>query len=459
MSQAKYLVNINLMGSSIKSTARYWAFQAIARVEGDNAYTDLVLSSLLDKSRNFTKDQAAINEIVKGVITWKLLLDWIAKSFLNKPESIPQDIIWLLWLGIYQIKFLNTPDFAAVNETVELAKALRLHKWTRLINAVLRNTIRNANSIQLPDKEKDPVRFLSVSQSHPEWLIEHWLDEFGFKKTESLCIANNKVPNVSIRINPVKTSGEHVERILQENQFSYKKSKLPGFYRIAQMDSAIFRGMINDGLITVQDESAALVSLLVDPQPQSVIFDLCAAPGGKTTHLAELSKDAAVIVAGDLNHARAGLVRKTANRLGVNSINTLISDALHFPAKEADCVLVDAPCSGLGVLRKKPDLRWNKTNTDISLLNVIQKNILQHAAQLVKNGGTLVYSTCTIEKKENENIIFDFLEKNPNFGIQNLETNALLNRFLTKDKMIRTWPDRDNMDGSFSVKLKKIKGI
>ncbi len=443
------------MGSSIKSTARYWAFQAIARIEGDNAYTDLVLSSLLDKSRKFTKEQAAINEIVKGVITWKLLLDWIAKSFLNKPESIPQEIIWLLWLGIYQIKFLNTPDFAAVNETVELAKALRLPKWTRLINAVLRNTIRNADSVQLPDKDKEPVKFLSVSQSHPEWLIEHWLDEFGFKKTESLCKANNKVPNVSIRINPIKTTGEHVERLFQENQFNYKKSKLPGFYRISQMDSAVFRRMINDGLITVQDESAGLVSLLVDPQPQELIFDLCAAPGGKTTHLAELCKDAAVIIAGDLNSARTGLVRKTAQRLGLNSINTMTSDALHFPAKEADCVLVDAPCSGLGVLRKKPDLRWNKSNADISSLNTIQKNILHHAAQLVKNGGTLVYSTCTIEKRENENIIFDFLEKNPNFSLQNLETNTLLNRFLTKEKMIRTWPDQDNMDGSFSVKLIK----
>ena len=431
------------------------AYEALQRVEQEGAYADIILANLTDDEQIKSNDKALLNELVRGTIRWKKKLDWIVNQFWKDDKQImPEPIRWILWLGLYQLLFLNkVPSFAAVNESVELAKPRVGRKWGSVVNGILRSYLRSADSIRYPDRRNNPVLALAVSKSHPEWLIRRWIERFGFDKTSLLCDANNLAPLIAVRHNPLKGTFADFENLLKVKRVTFVRSVIPGFLRISEMASAVREELLASGWLTIQDESAGLVSLLANPKANEIIFDLCAAPGGKSTHLAELTYDQAIVVAADSNVSRINLVRSAKKRLQLKSVQIVAADAGHFPAHSADTVILDAPCSGLGVLRKKPDLRWRRKPKEISELSSLQTELLQRASALVKKGGILVYSTCTTEPEENEQVINAFLERNGHFALLSEFPNTIPRSVITPEGYIRTWPHAQQMDGSFAVRM------
>jgi len=439
-----------------RKSARHWAYLAISRIEADQAYSDLILSHVFEQQFFSDKDRGFINELVRGTVRWKKKLQWILSQLLKDPAKVPEQIKWILWLGLYQIIYMSrTPDFAAVNESVKLTKKLNYMKWVRLVNGVLRTFLRNPQEIKYPNPKQEPVKYLAVVHSQPEWLVERWIDQFGYEQTEQLCMAFNKPPVVTVRPNTLKISLKEFEKMLRENQFVYELSKVKDYYRLIKINSEKYRQLLQDGLMTVQDESAGLVALLAAPEHEQIVCDLCSAPGGKSMHLAELTEDKLSIISGDINFSRSKLVKNAKERLQLSAVNVVVADANNFPVNKADLVILDAPCSGLGVLAKKPDLRWQRKPTSMRLLVKLQNELLQNAARLVKNKGFLVYSTCTIDKEENENVILNFVKHHPEFSVCNPDTTLISKDFITGDSMVRTWPHQHQMDGSFAVKLQK----
>jgi len=445
---------MNRHSSTEKQSVRALAFSAIQRIEADKAYTDIVLSHLFSGDLSH-HDKAFLSELVRGTIRWKKNLDWIVDQLLRTSNKVPEQLRWILWLGLYQIRLMSrVPNFAAVNESVTLAKKFVGQKWAGVVNGVLRSFIRNPTGIKYPSMNSNPVKSLALRKSYPEWLIRRWINQLGIEETQQLCDAFNEAPSLSVRINSLQTNAETFEDLLHKRKIEYKKSIVRDFYVLKKLPFDLQTELLDAGLITIQDESAGLPGLLLAPKPGEIIFDLCAAPGGKSFHAAELANDSARIVSGDINISRIDLLKKTKMRLGIHSVQLIAADAKHFPAASADKVLLDAPCSGLGVMRKKPDLRWRKSEEGIRELVFLQRKLLKEAARLLKPGGHLIYSTCTMAPEENENMIHEFLQNNPQF-----ETPSTLNRFIpqvvTSDGFIKTWPHRHNMDGSFAAIMVK----
>lgn len=444
------------MNAARPKSPRALATTAITRIEGDGAFTDIVLSHILDSSDLAERDRAFVSEIVRGTIRWKKRLDWIVDQlFTGKKSNLPKEVRWLLWQALYQIEFTNVPPFAAVNETINLARAQKLYRWTGVMNGILRTFLRAPDKITFPHPDKNPVQYIVVTQSHPEWLVERWIHQFGMEKTKAFCQANNTAPELSVRVHQLKNSCADFERLLTENKVEFEKSIVPGFYRILSIGFKLRTAWLNDGLMTIQDQSAGLPGLLASPQPGQIVADLCAAPGGKSTHMAELMANQGILLSGDLNPKRAGLIKQAAYRLGLKIVHALAADANAFPVQRADVVLLDAPCSGFGVIRKKPDVRWRKTPDDLAGLHDLQRAFIQNASRLVRKNGALVYSTCTIDPEENENIVDWFLKENTEFVRAEIDKKTIPHEFITDRGFIRTWPDMHNMDGSFAAKMIK----
>jgi len=361
-----------------------------------------------------------------------------------------------LRVALYQIQFLNrVPHAAAVNEAVEFIKRLRGQKVADLVNAVLRNIIRNIDNIRYPDPAEDRIRHLSVVESHPTWMTRRWVERYGFDEAKRLMAANNQIPDLSLRINRLKTELDRFTAILDQHQVEYTRSKyLPSFIRVKHMSGIGGSELFQQGQFAVQDESAGLAVMLLEPTPGDRILDLCAAPGGKTTFIGELLKNEGKIVAVDRYESRLNLVKSACTRLGVTNVEFLTADAATLDIPPGDKVLVDAPCSGLGTLSKKPDAKWMREPEDIAKLVVLQNGILEHAAQLVKPGGILVYSTCTIEPEENAVLIQDFLKRHPEFRLESAAT-IVSPELVTAEGYVQTFQHVHGMDGSFSARLRK----
>ena len=445
------------MPAAQKRTPRFAAHTAVSRIERDNAYTDIVLSHILERTPFEKRDRAFITELVRGTIRWKKRFDWIIDQlFTGKKNQMPDEVRWLLWQGLYQLEFMNVPAFAAVNECVKLARSQKQHRWSGVINGILRSFIRHPEAVTFPDVTRNPVSYLAVTESHPEWMVKHFLSHFGFEKTQAICRANNRAPDLSVRVNDLNSSAAELVHVLAQHNAIFSESVVPGFYRITDINYDLRSQLLAEGKITVQDESAGLVGLLVNPKPGQIVADVCAAPGGKATHLAELMRNQGVILCGDLKRVRVGLIKKAAERLNVACLFPVVADAGFFPVRHVDIVLLDAPCSGLGVIRKKPDVRWKKVPADLSDLVDIQRRLIQNVSTCLKKGGVLVYSTCTINPEENEKIIDEFLGNNPDFSLVHARTQKrVAKEFITDRGFIRTWPHEQRMDGSFAAKLIK----
>lgn len=444
-------------GKSLYSGPRGIAVKILNRVERTDSYLDKVLDIELKGPDLADLDKGLLTEIVHGVLRWQNRLDWVLNGFSHGNFAKSEiNVKNTLRVSLYQILFLDrVPQSAAVNEGVEFIKRIRGEKPAGLVNAVLRNIIRNIEGIRYPLAEEDPVQHLAVYYSHPHWVVRRWLARFGFEETKKLLIASNERPPLSLRINKLRTEPGVFLRQLEQLGIAYTGSshidyfvRVKALARIGQME--LFR----NGLFTIQDESAALPCLLLAPKPGERVIDLCAAPGGKTTNLAELMKNEGEVIAVDKYEAKLNLIKVSCERLGLRNVRLQAADATTLESEVADRVLLDVPCSGLGVLSKKPDIKWKRDVADLIKLTRIQSDLLENAARLVKRGGVLVYSTCTTEPEENQGIIKAFLARHPEFSLD--PAGAFVNGDLvTTDGFVETFPHRHTMDGSFAARLVK----
>ncbi len=434
---------------------RQLVIKLLDRLECSNAYADLLLNKVLTKLGLSEVDKSLIQEIFLGVIRWRNRLDWIIKNiYRGSIEKAPRFIRYILQIGLYQLLFMDKiPAYAAIDETVKLAKQKGGPYWARKVNAILRSFQRNANQISFPDLSTNPVKHISVYYSHPEWLVARWINRFGITETISLCEENNSNPVLSLRANSLKISAQELQNHLSHfNLLSTRSTNVDYFILTKSLPDLNQFQPFQQGLFSIQDVSAGLACLLLNPEPGDKIVDLCAAPGGKTTFLAELTNDQASILAIDLNKSRLKLIWQNLNRLGLQSVQLVQGDGTQLVCKEVDKVIVDAPCSGLGVLSKRVDLRWKRTPEQIDELTDLQSRLLNNAANMVKPEGVIVYCTCTIEPAENEYIVEKFLHENKNFHLDPA-SNYVPEQVTNSYGYVYTFPHRHKMDGSFSARL------
>lgn len=436
------------------------AVKILNRLERTDSYLDKLLDIELKSDELNDLDKRFLSELTHGVVRWKTRLDYILEHFCkNRFAMQDPNIRNAMRVALYQILFLTKiPHAAAVNEAVEFVKRIRGQKSANLVNAVLRNIIRNLNKLPTPDSESDPVQYLSIMYAHPSWIVKRWVERYGVYETEQLLSANNERPVIAVRANLLKTSVSELARLFDERGIKYTKSKyLEDFLRVGHLSGIYNLDLFNQGYFSIQDESAGLVVKLLDPKPGEIIVDLCSAPGGKTTYIGELMRNAGKIIAVDKYEHRLNLVRQSCERIGLTNVEFVVEDAtvVNFEGG-VDKVLVDAPCSGLGVIRKKPDIKWQREPNDIKNLTKIQLELLETASKLVKNGGVIVYSTCTIEPEENIEIVKSFLDKHSEFKIEDAR-NYLPVDVVTNDGYMETFPHKHDIDGGFAVRLIKVK--
>lgn len=427
------------------------------RVERTDSYLDKLLEAELRSGELNDFDKALLMEIVHGVLRWQSKLDWVLNGFFHgnfaKAEVTVRNT---LRAALYQILFLDkVPDHAAVNEAVDFIKRIRGDKAGGLVNGVLRNIIRNKEGIHYPDVQNDAALYLSTMYSFPLWMVKRWMNRFGFYETEKLLEAQNQKPGLTLRVNTMKTSIEDFRKMFDLQNITYEASSfLPMFMRTTNLTNISNSEIFRRGFFTIQDESAGMAANLLDVKPGERVIDLCSAPGGKTTFFGEVMKNQGTIVAVDKYQTRLNLVRSSCERLGITNVELVAADAAEYQTEPADKILIDAPCSGLGVLSKKPDIKIKREMRDINEVVKIQEQLLNNAATLLKPGGALVYSTCTIEPEENFIVVKRFLSGHPEFEIDHAAKFGN-EQLVSPDGFIETFPHRNGVDGSFAIRLIK----
>jgi 16S rRNA (cytosine967-C5)-methyltransferase len=415
------------------SPARRTAFDILREVEA-GAFSSILLAAQEPKLKPV--DRALTHELVLGVLRWQLWLDKLIERFTKRRvESLDLPVRLALRLGLYQLRFLTrVPAPAAVNESVNLVRSAKVSSAAAFVNAVLRRAIREADFDPASDVT-DPIEKLAVKTSHPRWLVRRWVEEFGREEAEAFARANNLVPPTAFRV--LDKDESRIFDGLREVGGVVEASKVAkGAWRVSGA-TALVRELAGEGKIYLQDEASQLVAQTVDLQPGERVLDLCAAPGGKTTLMAKRAEDGALIVASDISERRLETVIKSNALQKLKSIKSVVLDAaqpLPFANSVFDRILLDAPCSGTGTLRRNPEIRWRISESDIAELAAQQKVFLNHAARVLKPGGQLVYSTCSVERDENEDVIAAFVESHGDFQLQ---------------KTSRTWPHREGTDGFF----------
>jgi len=433
--------------SNPASAARLAAFDILMRV-AEGAYASVLLAAR--ESELKPVDRALCYELVLGVLRRQLWLDRLIEHYASrKVAELDVAVVVVLRLGLYQLRFLSRiPDSAAVNESVNLIHSARLRSAGGLVNAVLRRATREPQT-DPTSNINDPVERLSVATSHPSWLIERWTKAFGVEETEAFARANNEPAPLAFRVvNSRAQEADVCERLRQSGAELVPSTITTGAWRVTGAGSLLAE-LASTGQVYLQDEASQLVAGLLDVRPGQRVLDLCAAPGSKTTQIADLSQDSAVIVAADLYRHRLNTVVSSAQLQGLRSIHCVALDGLHpLPFSEAsfDRVLVDAPCSGTGTLRRNPEIRWRISPADIQDLSGRQKQLLFNASRAVRPGGRLIYSTCSVEPDENEAVVQAFLENNETFGLARLPLTTSL---ITSFGAARTWPHREGTDGFF----------
>lgn len=441
------------------SPARSAAFDILSRVAKEGAYASVLIASLSDSLSR--EDRSLAQEIVLGVLRWQLSLDALIERYSGRLITRLDDAVLIaLRMGLYQLRNLTrVPQSAAVNESVKLVKRARVASAAPLVNAVLRKAANHPKD-SASEGVADPLQSEAVDLSHPRWMIERWSREFGKDETRLLALANNSAPTVAFRINTIRASIDSVLSALSENGVTVRESRTTaGAYVVESGPTAIVANAARTGQIYIQDEASQLIAILLDVRREHRVLDLCAAPGSKTTHIALLAGDAARVIACDLHHHRILDLLAACKRLGIESVEALALDGkqpLPFISGGDffDRVLVDAPCSGTGTLRGNPEIKWRLTPNDINRLADLQLALLNHAASVIAIGGRLVYSTCSLEGEENENVVRRFLEETDRFDI--LEPGAPAD-LVTSDGFVRTYPHRHGTDGFYAAVLKRTR--
>ncbi len=444
------------------SNPRQAALEILLRIDREQSYADLLIDQELSKGVLLGPDRGLLTELVFGVLRRRGSLDHIIDAFASQKSSkLERAVLVLLRLGLYQALFLDRiPVSAAVNETVKLAKAAAPHA-AGFINAVLRRADRERQTIPWPDRDTATVAFLAARYSQPRWLVEQWLTQLPPHEVEQLAAATLEPPALTLRVNTLKISREALLEQLRDSGIASRCTDYAptGIHILAPVHPTQLPGFA-EGLFTVQDESSQLASLLLAPSPGQRVLDLCAAPGGKAAHLALLMKNNGTVLACDKDTRKLPRITETAARLGITTIDTMVIDGsqpITTLANQAfDRILVDAPCTGLGVIRRNPEAKWRLTAADAGRLAQLQSAILRNAAALLTPDGVLLYSTCSTSREENEAVVDDFLSQHPDFVIEDLR--ALFPDYgalFTGDGMFRAWPHRHGMDGFFAARLKK----
>ena len=441
------MADLNKERNDSPSPARLLAFEILQRVEGGAFASVLLTSRAAELPAN---DRGLCQELVKGVLRRRLWLDRLIAHYANRePERLDPAVRVVLRLGLYQLRFLSrVPASAAVNESVKLVRFARLRSADRLVNAVLRRATREPEYDPLIGLT-DAIERIAVETSHPQWLIKRWANAFGFDEASRFAQANNANPTVAFRVvHNRESESEVIESIRKAGVVVLPSTVTPGAWLVAGSANVV-RELAIEGVIYLQDEASQLVGHILGAKEGERILDLCAAPGGKSTHIADLTNDRAFIVSGDVHLHRLRTLNAIATdqRLGsINAVNINALNELPFPEGSFDRVLVDAPCTGTGTLQRNPEIRWRISPADIEDLSARQFHFLVSGSRMVKAGGQLVYSTCSVELEENEQVSSKFLEKTTGFRPIALSVKPNL---LCGPGMARIWPHRDKADGFF----------
>ena len=429
--------------------AREIALKVLYDIDKNDAYSNIALDEALKQTRKNSyeidqRDIGFISEIVYGTISWRLTIDEIIKKYSNiKIKKISPWILNILRMSIYQILFLDkVPKSAAVNEGVNLAKRYGHKASSNFVNAILRKV--EKKDYEEFFKIKNNVERISKTTSMPVWIVDELLKQNTLKKVEDICRCSNLKPKLAIRVNTLKTNRQTLRKELEKEKIKVKEGDTERFLLLEEAKNIEGLKSFQNGEFTVQDEAAGYIPKILNPKPNEKVLDACSSPGGKTSYMAELMKNQGVIKAWDLHEHRIKLVEKTAKRLGITIIETEVKDASIYEEtyfEFFDKILLDVPCLGIGVLKRKPDIKWKRKKEDIEKIVKIQEAILENCSQYLKKGGELVYSTCSILKEENEEIINKFIKNNKNFKIE---------------EKLQIYQN-EKTDGFLSVKCKKNK--
>lgn len=448
-----------------KHNARLVALDVLLQVNEEGAYANIALDKVLLACQGVdNRDKGLITELVYGSIKNRGRLDYIlnqfAKSKVTKMDKVSRNI---LRMAVYQLLFCDKiPPSAAINEAVKMAKLRGKRGSDKFINGVLRNIERGRETIAYPNKGRQPVQYLSVYYSFPQWIVERWYKDYGAKAAEKTCQYFNKPQTLWIRANTLKITPEDLAEAFTERGIVVKRSEhIPEGLMILDSVNLHQLDLFQEGYFMVQDESSMHVAHAAAPKEGQRILDVCSAPGGKTTHLAQLMNNTGEIIACDIYEHRLKLIEENAKRLGITTITPRLQDGTALNeafGAEFDVVLVDAPCSGLGVLGRRADARWSKRLSDVQTLAKLQREILHQSALVTKIGGTLIYSTCTTTKEENWQQVANFLAEHEDFELLGDLAKCWQNTDKGEDGQVQFLPHLDQMDGFFIARFRRKGG-
>lgn len=443
-----------------KSNVRESVVSILEQIEKNQSYSNLLLNNVIKKNQIPSKDIGLLTELTYGTLQRKMTLDYYLHPFIKNPKKLENWVMQLLRMTLYQMLYLDKiPDRAAIYEAVEIAKK-RGHKGiSGMVNGVLRSVqregIRDLNEI------KDDIERLSIETSHPTWLVRRWAEQFGYNKAKEMCEINLTAPMQTARVNTNKITREACMNKLSEEGFLVEESVVVPEAIKCLKGNLAHSESFKEGLITIQDESSMLVAYALGIQQNEIILDACAAPGGKSTHIAEKLEETGQVISLDLHEHKVKLINENASRLGLKNIETRAMDSRkvqeEFEGQAFDRILLDAPCSGLGVMRRKPDMKYTKKEEDLNRLQSIQLQLLESVTPLLKPGGTLVYSTCTIDRSENEEVVTTFLKNHTNFEGDHsvIERMPKVIQPLMTDYQLQIFPQDFGSDGFYIASLRK----
>ncbi|MDP3937962.1 MAG: 16S rRNA (cytosine(967)-C(5))-methyltransferase RsmB [Deltaproteobacteria bacterium] len=448
-------------------SARAIAIEVLRRVDADDAYADLALNAELSRSSLDARDRAFATDLVYGTLRWRGRLDYLLNERAERPiDALPPQARAALRAGAYQLLHSRSvPPRAAVGETVEAMRALGMERLTGFANALLRRLNRERDNLSFPDPDRDPVGHAAACHAHPPWIVERLFEQLGHEEAVRFMEADNVVPPLTLRVRGGRTTpGELIARLADAGFEARAGRYAPGAVVLVERAPPGALPGFAEGCFAVQDEASQLVSLLVGAARGERVLDLCAAPGGKTAHLAEQVGPKGRVVALDANAARLDLVTALCRRMGLDNVETVMGDARGLPQTVAgdgfDCVLADAPCTGLGVLRRNPDARWRMTPDAPARLAGLQSEILARARTLVRPGGVLVYSVCTFAPEETIGVIEGLLGETGDFVVESPEAvlgedcREMMER-ASFGWALSTWPQRHGTDAFFAVRMRR----
>jgi 16S rRNA (cytosine967-C5)-methyltransferase len=452
---------------------RRLAWQILQEIQRSGGFADSILDQIFSERSDLNpRDRSFIHEMVIGVLRWKSRLDLeIRKASRDPRRQIDPRLLQLLRLGAYQILYLDrVPDAAAVNESVSLARAhFHDEKIAKFVNALLRQIARQKNQETLPPLEESPVAHIAQATAHPEWMVRRWIRDFGLESTLLLCQSNNLRPPHTIRVNTLKISREKLQKKFEDLGIeAHPTPYAPEGLILGEGFHPLGDPLFAQGMYFIQDESSQIVSHIVNPRAGERILDACAAPGGKTTHLAQLMNNHGHIIGIDRYRSKLRRLQENLSRMGISIISPIVADALGplpFPKVPfLDRILVDAPCTGLGILHRHPEIKWRRKPQDPRRLQETQLGVLRNVASYLKPGGILVYSTCTLTPEENHEVVESFLKEHPDFQQENLRDLGMeeFGPLIDAKGFFRTYPDRVKpqdgyrMDGFFAARMRRM---